>query len=79
MGDRPTVIVIYCSEDGEKSMSERDEAEFLAELAQHAKDGEKHSFAPSAKVDLDYFTGYIVIKGRVVVPNPTEVALKYEL
>lgn len=79
MGDRPTVIVIHCSEDGDKSINVIPEETFLADL-NHGHYGEKPVFAkPGEKIEMEYFVGFIVIKGRVVCPIPIEVVKKYEL
>lgn len=80
MGDRPQVILIYCSEDGDKSINFLSEDQFLKDLNK-GDYGENPTFAmPGEKIDLDCFgPGYILIKGNVVVPKPVNVVKKYEL
>lgn len=80
MGDK--IVAIYCSEDGDKSITFTTKAEFMkgiendyvkygAPLPRFAKPGEQ--------IRLDYFSGYILIEGDVIVPKPVEKVTKYEL
>lgn len=77
--DKPQVILIQCSEDGDKSISFVREETFLNDL-NNGHYGERPIFAkPGEKIDLDCFSGIIVIKGEVVSPKPVNVVKKYEL
>lgn len=79
MGDK--LIAIYCSEDGDKSIEFTTKTAFMREMEQNLKDGSSMpKFAkPGEKLDLDYFVGYILIEGEVIVPKPVERVTKYEL
>ena len=74
-----TVILIYCDEDGDKSLRVLSVEAFLKEL--NAGDlGENPTFAkPGDKIEMDYFCGYILIKGEIVLPRPVEKVKKYAL
>ena len=77
--DKPQVIVINCSEDGDKSIDIIREETFLEQL-NSGYYGERPVFAkPGEKLDMDYFTGIIVIRGQIVSPKPVDVVKKYEL
>lgn len=77
--DKPQVIVIHCSEDGDKSISVIREEDFLKDL-NAGYYGDKPVFAkPDEKIEMDYFVGMIVIKGNVIQPKPVDVVKKYEL
>lgn len=75
------LIAIHCSEDGDKSIRFTTKAEFMKMLDEdYIKDGCKlPRFAkPGEKIEMDYFSGYILIAGEVVVPKPVEKVTKYE-
>lgn len=75
------LIAIYCSEDGDKSIKFTTKAEFMKKIEEDLKGGcEMPRFAkPGEKVELDYFVGYILIEGNVIVPKAVEKVTKYEL
>lgn len=79
MGDK--VVAIYCSEDGDKSIKFTTKAEFMKGIEADMKDGASFPrFAkPGEKIEMDYFVGYILIEGDVIVPKPVEKVTKYEL
>ena len=77
--DKLKVVVIRCSEDGDKSIDVIREETFLEQLNKGYY-GEKPVFAkPGEKIEMDYFVGMIVIKGEIVSPKPVDVVKKYEL
>jgi hypothetical protein len=78
-----TVVVIYCSEDGDHSIQQMSRDKFLKRLKDDYKDS-KHGpkfFDPSNhdQTDLNTFDGYIVIEGKIVQPKPIEVATEWSL
>jgi hypothetical protein len=83
MGD--TVVVIYCSEDGDHSISQIPKYQFLKHLKDYFKDSIRKPkfFDPiinsGDSVDLMTFSGYIVIEGKIVTPKPVQVATEYEI
>ena len=77
--DKPQVILIHCSEDGDKSIGFVREETFLKDL-NDGHYGDKPVFAkPGEKIEMDYFVGIILIKGEVIQPKPVDVVKKYEL
>lgn len=79
MGDKPTVILIHCSEDGDKSIEVIPEETFLKNLNEQYY-GVKPVFAkPGEKIEMDSFSGLILIKGEIVEPKAVSVVKKYEL
>lgn len=77
------VTVVYCSEDGDHSITMYDKDDFLAQLNK-GEFGEKPEFVKpgslSPNQDLNYVKGsYILIDGPIVAPKPVEVATKFEL
>jgi hypothetical protein len=81
MGDK--VVVIYCSEDGDKSIYRYTKEEFAKEIERMVADGEDPKFARAGDVTdsgfMDHFAGYIIIDGDVIVPQPVKVAIKFKL
>lgn len=75
------LIAIHCSEDGDKSIRFTTKTEFMKELERNLKDGcSMPRFAkPGEKIEMDYFSGYILIAGEVIVPKAVEKVTKYEL
>lgn len=76
------VIVIYCSEDGDKSIEFTTKNAFMKKMEDYyLKDGiALPRFAkPGEEVNLDTFSGYILIEGEVIAPKPVEKVTKYEL
>ena len=79
MGDQ--LITIYCSEDGDKSISFTTKAEFMKKIEEDyiRYDCKMPRFAqPVEKINMDHFSGYILIEGNVIVPKPVEKVTKYE-
>ena len=74
------VIVISCSEDGDKTIVRMTKAELLKKLKEHYW-GENPKFAPAGTVpDLDYFGGgLIIIDGDVVEPRPIQTVTEFAL
>jgi hypothetical protein len=77
------VVVIYCSEDGDKSIYRYTKEEFTKEIERMVEDGESPKFAkPGDVVDsgfMDSFAGYIIIDGDVIEPKPVKVTTKFKL
>lgn len=83
------LVVLHCTEDGDKSISFTTKEEFLRSAMEDGiltgdKGREKGTvlaaFArPGEKIDLDRFVGYILIEGRVVAPVAIEVQTKFRL
>jgi hypothetical protein len=73
------VIVINCTEDGDRHVSRLTKAEFLWKFKSDHW-GKKPKFAPAGSVpDMSLFVGIIVIDGDIVVPRPVQVVTEYEL
>ncbi len=70
-------FVIYCSEDGDKSLSEFS-AEQLTKALEDEDWGENCSFG-NVETDLDYFSGIIIIKGEIVIPKPKDIIKSFSL
>lgn len=74
------IIVIYCSEDGDKSIYRYTREEFSKKISTMIAEGLTPNFAKAGKIpDLDHFEGYIVIDGDIVEPKPSSVVTKYQL
>lgn len=75
------LVVIHCSEDGDKSIRFTTKAEFMKGLERDLKDGSRMPrFAkPGEVIDMDCFSGCILIAGEVIEPKPVEKVTKYEL
>jgi hypothetical protein len=74
-----TVILIHCDEDGDKFLRVLSEGAFLKEL-NDGDFGDDPTFAkPGDEIKMDYFCGYILIKGEIVQPRPVEKVKKYAL
>lgn len=76
------VIAIYCSEDGDKSIEFTTKPAFMKKMEEdYLKDGiPLPRFAkPGEEINLDCFSGYILIAGDVITPKPVEKITKYEL
>lgn len=77
MGDN--LIVIYCSEDGDKSIYRYTKADFAKKIEGMLREGSQPKFAEAGKLpNLDYFEGYIVIEGDIIQPTPVETVTKYK-
>ena len=76
---KPTVILIYCDEGGDKSLEVIQRETFLANL-NSGEYGDSPVFAnPDDNIDMDCFVGYILIEGKVIQPKPLTVVTKFEL
>jgi len=76
------LVAIYCSEDGDKSISFTTKADFMRKMEDgYVRHGEKlPRFAqPGEEISLDHFVGYILIAGDVIAPKAIEKVTKYEL
>jgi hypothetical protein len=74
-----TVLVISCSEDGDKSLHRLTKAELCDRLDEQWY-GESPAFAPPGTVpNMDTFVGLIIIEGDIVVPKPVEKVTRYQL
>jgi hypothetical protein len=75
------LIVISCSEDGDRSSYRMTKAELLTRL--NDKDdwgGGDTVFAPAGGVpDLEYFVGVIIIDGDIVAPHPEKTVTEWAL
>lgn len=82
--DNNTVVVIYCSEDGDHSIKQMEKHVFLKQL----KDDHKDTIRGPQFFDIEYdrmpmdlnmFTGYIVIDGKIVKPKAIKVESEWIL
>ena len=74
-----TVILIHCDEDGDKRFEIIPEEKFLKDMNDGSY-GDNPKFAsPDEKIDMDYFCGYILIRGEIIQPKAVDVVKRYEL
>ena len=77
--DKKTVILFRRDEDGDTTFEVVERWKFLEQL-NSGYYGESPIFAkPGEHLDLDIFTGYILIDGEVIQPKPKTVVTKFEL
>lgn len=70
--------VIYCDEDGDKTLTVYTKEKLEQELKEMAKDTEYPPvFGDPETVELDSFSGMIIIKGEAVIPEPVDVVKSY--
>lgn len=78
-----TVVIVYCSEDGDHSVFQMDKAKFLQQLKVDYKDSRYGPtfFDPDNhdRTDLNRFAGMIVIEGQIVRPKALKVETEWEI
>ena len=71
--------LITCTEDGDHRIKEYTEQKLSKEINEWLADGDEPEFESKLPDNLDMFSGYIIIKGEIIVPKKEKVVEKLSL
>jgi hypothetical protein len=73
------MIVISCSEDGDKTIYRLTKAEALKRLNDPDHWGNTKFASANEMPEMDYFVGLIIIDGDIVTPKPAKTVTEWSL